>query len=223
LIRNELEMRFSGSALEPLEPLGGRGTDASVAQAPVGPSHLFRARARVGMSISHTGSRPASKDHEEPATTQATASAPEPCEPTGIKSAKETSTFAGPSASTSTMPQHIRSPKLLPQVTAPNGVVNANQGLQWTRGPVALCGVMTQSEVGGSSAPMLKPESLDIVRKSCGVMLKQTHLFPPVVPAEGGCRRGAEGDGRYTPADAGTKTPCVWPIHGVFYPCASSR
>jgi len=34
-------------ALEPLEPLGGRGTDASVAQAPIGPSHLFRARARV--------------------------------------------------------------------------------------------------------------------------------------------------------------------------------
>ena len=216
MIRNELEMRFSGSALEPLEPLGGRGTDASVAQAPVGPSHLFRARARVGMSISHTGSRPASKDHEEPATTQATASAPEPCEPTGIKSAKEASAFAGPSASTTTMPQHIRSPKLLPQVTAPHGVVNANQGLQWTRGPVALCGVMTQSEVGGSSAPTLKPESLDIVRKSCRVMLKQTHLFPLVVPAEGGCRRGAEGDRRYTPADAGTKTPCVWPIHGVF-------
>src|SRR5918996_161606 len=125
-------MRFSGSALEPLEPLGGRGTDASVAQAPVGPSHLFRARARVGMSISHTGSRP---------------------------------------ASTSTMPQHIRSPKLLPQVTAPHGVVNANQGLQWTRGPVALCGVMTQSEVESGSAPTLKPESLDIVRESYGVML----------------------------------------------------
>src|SRR5215510_13173339 len=46
------------------------------------------ARVRIGMSISHTGSRPALKDHEEPATTQATASTPEPCEPTGIKSAK---------------------------------------------------------------------------------------------------------------------------------------
>jgi hypothetical protein len=88
---------------------------------------------------------------------------------------------------------------------------------------VALCGVMTQAEVGGRSAPTLKPESLDIVRKSCDVMLKQAHLFPSVVPAEGGCRRGAEGDGRYTPADAGTKMPCVLPIHGVFYPCASSR
>ena len=40
-------MRFSGLALEPLEPLGGRGTDTSVARAPIGPSHLFRARARV--------------------------------------------------------------------------------------------------------------------------------------------------------------------------------
>jgi hypothetical protein len=40
-------MRFSGLALELLEPLGGRGTNASVAQAPVGPSHLFSARARV--------------------------------------------------------------------------------------------------------------------------------------------------------------------------------
>lgn len=178
---------------------------------------------RVGMSISHTGSRPASKDHEEPATKQATASAPEPCEPTGIKSAKEASACAGPSASKSTMPQHIRSPKLLPQVTAPNGAVTANEGLQWMRGPVALCGVMTQSEVGGSSAPTLKPESLDTVRKSCGVMRKQTHWFPLVVPAEGGGRRGAEGDGRYTPADAGTKMPCVLPTRGVCYPCASSR
>jgi hypothetical protein len=159
------------------------------------------------MSISRMGSRPALKDHEEPATKQAIASTPEPCEATGIISAKEASACAGPSASTSMMPQHILSPKLLPQVPAPNGVVNANQGLQWTRGPVALCGVMTQSEVGGSSAPTLKPESLDTVRKSCGVMLKQTHLFPPVVPAEGGCRRGAEGDGRYTPADAGTNMP----------------
>ena len=56
--------------------------------------------------------------------------------------------FASPSASTFTMPQHIRSPKLLLQVTTPHGVVTANQGLQWTRGPVALCGVMTHSEVG---------------------------------------------------------------------------
>jgi hypothetical protein len=86
---------------------------------------------------------------------------------------------------------------------------------------VALCGVMIQSEVGDSSTPTR--ESLDIVRKSCGVMLKQTDLFPPVVPAEGGCRRGAEGDVRYTPADAGSKTPCVLPIRGVCYPCASSR
>ena len=42
-------MRFSGLALEPLEPLGGRGTDASVARAPAGPSHLFSARARGGL------------------------------------------------------------------------------------------------------------------------------------------------------------------------------
>ena len=82
---------------------------------------------------------------------------------------------------------------------------------------------MTQSEVGDSSAPTLKPELLDTVRKSCGMMLKQTNLFPPIVPAEGRCRRGAEGDGRYTLADAGTKMPCVLPIHGVCYPCASSR
>jgi len=155
------------------------------------------------MSISHTGSRPALKDHEEPATTQATASTPEPCEPTGIQSAKVASACAGPSASTSTMPQHIRSSRLRPQVTAPNGVVNANQGLQWTSGPVALCGVMTQSEIGGSSALTLKPESLDTVRKSCGVILKQTPLFPPVVPAEGGCRRGlrvTRGPPPWTPA-----------------------
>jgi hypothetical protein len=112
-----------------------------------------------------------------------------------VISTKEAPAFASPSASTSTMPQHIRSPELLPQVTAPNGVVNANQGLQWTRGSVARCGVMIQSEVGGSSAPTLKPESLDTVRKSCGVMLKQTDLFPPVVPAEGGCRRGLRATG----------------------------
>ena len=42
-------MRLSGLALEPREPLGGRGTDASVARAPVGPSHLFSARAWVGL------------------------------------------------------------------------------------------------------------------------------------------------------------------------------
>jgi hypothetical protein len=44
-------MRLSGFALEPLEPLGGRGIDASVARAPVGPSHLFIARARVGPGV----------------------------------------------------------------------------------------------------------------------------------------------------------------------------
>jgi hypothetical protein len=165
------------------------------------------------MSISYTGSRPALKDHEEPATKQATSSAPEPCEPTGIKSAKEASAFAGPSASTSTMPQHLKSPKLLPQVTTPHGVVNANQGLQWTSGPVALCGVMIQSEVGDSSAPTR--ESLDTVRKSCGMMLKQTYLLPPVVPAEGGCRRGLRATG-------GTPSRTPAPKCRVFCPSAAS-
>src|SRR5262245_47026362 len=47
-------MLFSGLALEPLEPLGGRGTDASVARAPAGRSHLFSLWTRVRMSISHT-------------------------------------------------------------------------------------------------------------------------------------------------------------------------
>jgi hypothetical protein len=51
MIRNELEMRFSGLALEPLELLGGRGTDASVARAPVGPSHLFSVWARVVLDV----------------------------------------------------------------------------------------------------------------------------------------------------------------------------